>query len=166
MSVETLRAVNGIGAKARVPVGHTLLVPAQRPTEEAEATLDRAVFTTVPQGRTFYYRVNRGETLTGIANRYDVSVEDLKRWNGLSGNAVATGQRLRITSDLAPNAATAKRATGKAPAPTKARVATKPALGKPAAKSAAKAPAKAPVKEAAKAKGATRSVASVAASGG
>jgi membrane-bound lytic murein transglycosylase D len=166
MSAETLRAVNGIGAKARVPVGHTLLVPAQRPTEEAEATLDRAVFTTVPQGRTFYYRVNRGETLTGIANRYDVSVDDLKRWNGLSGNAVATGQRLRITSDLAPNAATAKRATGKAPAPAKARVATKPPPGKPVAKSAAKSAAKAPAKEAAKAKGATRSVASVAASGG
>ncbi|MEO6564786.1 MAG: transglycosylase SLT domain-containing protein, partial [Casimicrobiaceae bacterium] len=30
MSVETLRAVNGLGARARVPDGHTLLVPAQR----------------------------------------------------------------------------------------------------------------------------------------
>ena len=32
MSVDALRAVNGIGAKAKVPVGHALLVPAQGPT--------------------------------------------------------------------------------------------------------------------------------------
>ena len=35
MSVETLRAVNGIGAKARVPAGHTLLVPSQSASTEA-----------------------------------------------------------------------------------------------------------------------------------
>ncbi len=32
---------------------------------ESEASLTSAVFTTVPQGRTFYYRVNRGDTLDG-----------------------------------------------------------------------------------------------------
>ena len=40
MSVETLRAVNGIGAKSHVPAGHPLLVPAQRPSSEAADTLD------------------------------------------------------------------------------------------------------------------------------
>jgi membrane-bound lytic murein transglycosylase D len=117
MSVETLRAVNGIGAKARVPVGHALLVPSQRPTSEAAATLTQAAFTqavitTVPQGRTFYYRVNRGDTLAGIAARYAVSAHDLRRWNNLGRKDIRAGQSLRITSDLAPNAASAKRATG------------------------------------------------------
>src|SRR5437660_1078994 len=32
MSAETLKSVNGIGPRARVPVGHTLLVPAQPPS--------------------------------------------------------------------------------------------------------------------------------------
>jgi len=112
MSVETLRAVNGIGAKAHVPVGHTLLVPSQGPSHESAETLTSAVFTTVPQGRTFYYRVNRGDTLAAIATRYDVSTADLRRWNNMGQNALTAGQQLRVTSDLAPNAASAKRARG------------------------------------------------------
>jgi membrane-bound lytic murein transglycosylase D len=124
----------------------------------------------VPQGRTFYYRVNRGDTLAGIATRYDVSVQDLKRWNGLSGNAVAAGQRLRITSDLAPNAATAKRATGKAPPPAQARTATKtqrPAKTQASTKAPqGKSAAKAGTKSTAKAKGASRSVVAGNLSGG
>ena len=117
MSVETLRAVNGIGPKAKVPVGHTLLVPSQRPTPEGAATLTQAAFTqpvitTVPQGRTFYYRVSRGDTLERIAARYAVSAQDLRRWNNLGQKNIQAGQSLRITSDLAPNAASAKRATG------------------------------------------------------
>jgi LysM repeat protein len=112
MWAETLLAVNGIGAKARVPVGHTLLVPSQSPGAGTDLALKQAVFTTVPQGRTFYYRVNRGDTLTGIAARYAVSPADLRRWNDLHQNTVKIGTRLRITSDLAPNAATSKRATG------------------------------------------------------
>ncbi len=112
MSVETLRAVNGIGAKARVPAGHMLLVPSQRPSQESADTLTNAVFTTVPQGRTFYYRVNRGDTLANIAVRYDVTPQDLRRWNNLGQNAIKAGQQLRVTSDLAPNAVRARRASG------------------------------------------------------
>jgi membrane-bound lytic murein transglycosylase D len=87
MPVETLRAVNGIAANVRVPSGHTLLIPAQRVTHESAETLTQAVFTqplpprpvvtTVPQGRTFYYRVNRGDTLVGIASRFAVSPREL-----------------------------------------------------------------------------------------
>jgi membrane-bound lytic murein transglycosylase D len=111
--VESLRAVNGLGTKAKVPPGHTLLVPSARPSSEAELGLAQAVFTTVPQGRTFYYRVNRGDTLARIASRYDVSVQDIRRWNGLTQSTVVAGQSLRITSDSAPNVGKAKRATGR-----------------------------------------------------
>ena len=113
MPVESLRAVNGLGTRAKVPAGHTLLVPSTRPSSEAEVGLAQAVFTTVPQGRTFYYRVSRGDTLAQIATRYDVSVQDIRRWNGLAQDAVAPGQSLRITSDRAPNVGKAKRATGR-----------------------------------------------------
>ena len=116
MEPDTLRAVNGIGANARVPAGHVLLVPSQQPTPTSADTLKSAVFTTVPQGRTFYYRVNRGDTLPAIAARYAVGPEELRRWNNLTQNRIYVGQRLRITSDLAPNAGTAKRATGAKPA--------------------------------------------------
>ena len=115
LEVGTLRAVNGIGSKARVPVGHTLLVPTQGPTAAAADTLSKAVFTTVPQGRTFYYRVQRGDTISSIAARYAVTAADIKRWNGLAQNSVAAGKTLRITSDLAPSAGKAKRAAGTQP---------------------------------------------------
>jgi membrane-bound lytic murein transglycosylase D len=133
MEVDVLRAVNGIGAKAKVPAGHALLVPTQGPAGAAAETLGQTVFTTVPQGRTFYYRVNRGDTLAGIAARYAVAPADLRRWNGLGQNqsVVAAGQTLRITSDFAPSASKGKRAGGarvsKAAAKTKGP-AVKPAV--------------------------------------
>ena len=132
MSVEALRAVNGIGARSKVPVGHALLVTLQGPAEAAADTLSSAVFTTVPQGRTFYYRVNRGDTLAGIAARYAVTGQDLRRWNGLSQEGVNVGQTLRITSDLAPNAGRGKRAAGKKVSTASAKA--KPKTVKPAAK--------------------------------
>ena len=132
LEVEALRAVNGIGAKAKVPVGHALLVPTQGPAEAAADTLSQAVFTTVPQGRTFYYRVNRGDTLASIAGRYAVTEPDLRRWNAIAPKGITAGQTLRITSDLAPNAGKSKRAAGKMAPPAKAK--TKPRTSKPAAK--------------------------------
>ena len=131
MEVEALRAVNGLGAKAKVPVGHTLLVPTQGPADVAAETLSKAVFTTVPQGRTFYYRVQRGDSLPSIAARYGVTAADIRRWNNLVQNSVTTGNTLRISSDLAPSAGKVKRAGGNPPkrasAPPAKRVVVAPA---------------------------------------
>jgi membrane-bound lytic murein transglycosylase D len=106
LSVETLRAINGIGPRARVVRGHALLVPAERPTLAADASLEKAVFTVVPQGRTFYHTVRRGETLTSIAGRYGVSAAELREWNGLSQSALTAGRQLRVTSDVVRSAST------------------------------------------------------------
>jgi membrane-bound lytic murein transglycosylase D len=103
MSIETLRSVNGIGARQTVPSGYALLVPMQRPTAEAARSLEDAVFTTVPAGRTFFYTVHRGDTLGRIAARYGVTAHDLRRWNHLAGDSVRAGQKLRVTSDVAPS---------------------------------------------------------------
>ncbi len=100
MSIETLRSVNGIGPRETVPTGYALLVPMQRPTAEAAASLEDAVFTTVPMNRTFYYTVRRGDTLTEVAAHYGVTVSDLRRWNHLTRETVRTGQKLRVTSDV------------------------------------------------------------------
>lgn len=141
MEVEALRAVNGIGAKAKVPVGHALLVPSQGSPEAAVDTLSHAVFTTVPQGRTFQYRVNRGDSLAGIAHRYGVTPQDLKRWNGITNNGIAPGRMLRITSDLAPRSGNAKPLVAKRPASVAAKPITRTAklitrTAKPAARRA------------------------------
>ena len=100
MSVDTLRAINGMTARTRPPRGHLLLVPAQRPSAAADASLEKAVFTAVPQGRTSFHTVRRGETLFRIAERYGVTASELREWNGLAQNAIAVGQQLRVTSDV------------------------------------------------------------------
>jgi membrane-bound lytic murein transglycosylase D len=147
MPVESLRAVNGIGPRSKVPAGHLLLVPAAQPTEADADALTHAVFTTVPQGRTFYYRVKRGDTLAGVADRYGVSTRDIKGWNGLAKDTLQSGQTLRITSDYAPNVAKSKRAAGKRVVSSRAKsgpAAVKPSTAKPAAaKSSAGAKARA-----------------------
>lgn len=43
-----------------------------------------------------YYKVKRGDNLGDIAKRNDVAVSDLKKWNRLKGNSVATGKSLKI----------------------------------------------------------------------
>ncbi|NBS26663.1 MAG: LysM peptidoglycan-binding domain-containing protein, partial [Gammaproteobacteria bacterium] len=42
------------------------------------------------------YRVQRGDNLSIIARRFGVSVENIKRWNGLNGNLIYPGQDLSI----------------------------------------------------------------------
>lgn len=42
------------------------------------------------------YRVRRGDTLSVIASRYHVSVQDLRRWNHLRGSTIVAGQTLRL----------------------------------------------------------------------
>jgi membrane-bound lytic murein transglycosylase D len=42
------------------------------------------------------YRVKSGDVLGGIAIRYNVRVNDIRRWNNLSSNTIRTGQRLNI----------------------------------------------------------------------
>lgn len=46
--------------------------------------------------RTTMHRVRKGETLGKIANRYRVSVQDLKVWNKLKNNTIVPGQGLRV----------------------------------------------------------------------
>jgi len=45
-----------------------------------------------------YHRVKRGETLSTIAQRYKMSVAELKRINNLRNNKIRVGQKLLVTS--------------------------------------------------------------------
>lgn len=45
---------------------------------------------------TSYHKVNSGDTLFALAGKYNTSVPELKRVNGLSGDSIRTGQSLRI----------------------------------------------------------------------
>jgi membrane-bound lytic murein transglycosylase D len=79
VTLTALESANHLQANAELPSGFLLNVPAA----PAPAKL-------------VHYRVQRGDTLAGIADRYDVTVEDLRRWNHIRGNQAARGSSLRI----------------------------------------------------------------------
>src|SRR5271170_3136318 len=79
VTVAGIESANHLEAHAVVPSGSMLNVPAAPPTV-----------------RLVHYRVVRGDTLEGIAERFDVSVAQLKRWNNIGGASVPRGSRLKI----------------------------------------------------------------------
>lgn len=54
------------------------------------------------------YKVQKGDNLGAIADRYNVNISDLKKWNNLKSNAVALGRTLKIKSDFDPLAKNTK----------------------------------------------------------
>ena len=47
--------------------------------------------------KSFFYTVEKGDTLNRIATRYNVSVDDLVRWNRIKNQRLLiVGQRLKI----------------------------------------------------------------------
>ncbi|MGA9636916.1 LysM peptidoglycan-binding domain-containing protein [Flavobacterium sp.] len=47
---------------------------------------------------TLIYKIQQGDNLSVIANKYDVSIEDLKKWNNLQSNSIAYGENLKISA--------------------------------------------------------------------
>ena len=138
--------MNGITAKSKVGPGLQVLVPVKGGAVSAEPlpTLFQPPAATVParaqpQTREVFHTVQKGDTLPTIAQRYSVSVEDLRRWNQIG--RLAAGQKLKIEVKApAPRASSAagpkharkaqpKRAAGKRAATTQ-RAQTKPAAKK------------------------------------
>lgn len=46
-----------------------------------------------------FYKVRKGDNLGAIADKYNVNISDLKKWNNLKSNAVAFGRTLKIKSE-------------------------------------------------------------------
>jgi membrane-bound lytic murein transglycosylase D len=86
VTVAGIEAANHLEAHAVVPAGFMLNVPAAPPAV-----------------RLVHYRVVRGDTLEGIAERFDVSVSQLKRWNNIHGASVPRGSRLKIYAGGSPD---------------------------------------------------------------
>lgn len=87
VTLSALETANHLDSHATVPSGFLLTVPAPPP----------------PSHLLVHYRVQRGDTLAGIADRFDVTVAQLKRWNHIYGSHVPRGTRLRIYAGATPD---------------------------------------------------------------
>lgn len=81
MSLADLAALNQISTNTGLRIGQTLKIPAG---------------STIPDS----YTVQSGDTLTAIANRYNLSLEQIASLNGISRTAgLRTGQRLKLSGE-------------------------------------------------------------------
>ncbi|REJ09646.1 3D domain-containing protein [Halobacillus trueperi] len=64
----------------------------------ATVALTGAFATTVSAHET-EYKIDKGDTLWGISQKYDVSVQDLKTWNGLNSNLIYPNQTLKVANE-------------------------------------------------------------------
>ncbi len=84
VSVEELARVNHLKADETLESVDALVIPAAP--------------VAAPRRRTIFYRAHRGDTLVTIADRFGVSLSDLRRWNHVSGTRVTSGERIRVTA--------------------------------------------------------------------
>jgi membrane-bound lytic murein transglycosylase D len=95
VSVADLRATNPRIQPRRMQIGQRVVVP-KAPSVRRGLAGGR---TATPQGdeKLVVYRVQSGDTLTAIAARHRVGVNDLLRWNSLSlSTVIHPGDQVRI----------------------------------------------------------------------
>lgn len=89
VSVASIRSVNGLNGST-IMEGQTLRIPNGTSVPKTSTEKRRGSIS---------HRVRRGETLWKIASIYDVSVNDIKRWNNLKTNRLVAGEKLSINVD-------------------------------------------------------------------
>jgi membrane-bound lytic murein transglycosylase D len=113
-----LAAANQLRASDSIEGVEALLVPTPPTAEPAHTRL---------------YTVRKGDTLVTIADRFGVSLNELRLWNKIPGIRVQPGQRLRVAeSATAPHAAAhARHHTGAQAAPANDATEKSPSSGAP-----------------------------------
>ena len=82
VTAAAISEANNMDGHAALDVGEKLIIPAAPPAES--------------KSRLVRYRVRRGDTLGGIADRFSVPTESVRRWNHMKTNHVSRGMVLRI----------------------------------------------------------------------
>ncbi|MGY6557717.1 MAG: LysM peptidoglycan-binding domain-containing protein [Nitritalea sp.] len=97
--VAPIRQVEETTAEVRSSTRGARRAEAQTPVVREEGAAPTAA---TSAGGWRVHQVKQGETLFSIASRYDIKVDDLIRWNGLSSNNLASGQELRVGREALP----------------------------------------------------------------
>lgn len=122
---QVLREVNNLPANVRIRSGSTLLVPRVGDVAEQSITrevADRAVLhyeSLPPPEQRMVVRVVKNDTLYGLAKRYNVTVAQIKGWNGLKMDRLRLGQTLEIFVPTRGGTRTKATAIAKKKAPAK-----------------------------------------------
>ena len=97
LTLEKLKTVNGLSARARISTNETLLVPVSEVSSDEEFQpfnmhLQADSLNTVASEG---FAVREGDTLNKLSHRYHVSIETLRDWNA-DWKHIKPGQRLHV----------------------------------------------------------------------
>ncbi|MGG1397368.1 LysM peptidoglycan-binding domain-containing protein [Bacillus salipaludis] len=107
-SVHTLMALNGLKSDS-LQINQKLKLPNTKAKTTTVTKTSSPVKT---------YTVKSGDALIKIANKYDVSVGDIKLWNGLDSTIIYPGQVLKVAGTGSSGATFTTEAVAKKPATT------------------------------------------------
>ena len=82
VTVNELKAANNLTSNS-LSIGQLLYIPKEE-TETVETKI---------------YTVKSGDTLYGIANKYNLTVDELKKLNNLTSNSLSIGQKLNVSKE-------------------------------------------------------------------
>ncbi len=63
------------------------------------SNLSNSTISTISSNTSNFHIVEKGQTLYSLAKQYNLSVSQLKSYNGLSSNLIKVGQQLKLSSD-------------------------------------------------------------------
>jgi len=92
VTVTELSEINTIDANHPIKINQEIKIPLSKNTNVAPNQ------TQLVDGQVVVHEVQGGETLFFIANKYDVTVEELMEWNGKKAYDLKVGERLKIQS--------------------------------------------------------------------
>lgn len=96
VSVAEIKKWNGLKGNS-IAAGKTLKI------FSSSSSSSYGDITTKNSSNLTYYKVNPGETIGQIAEKFKVKISDIQNWNNLSGNKIIAGSRLKIYSNASVN---------------------------------------------------------------
>jgi membrane-bound lytic murein transglycosylase D len=98
VSTKELASLNNLDKRERIAIGTELLIPGRTlAARESSPKAQRATSGESPtDGEFVFHTVRRGESLWSISEQYDVTVQDIFKWNGMKRSRIFPGKKLRI----------------------------------------------------------------------
>ena len=95
VTVDRILALNGLQADWPLSIGQTLVISPGNVTPSP--TLSNIQKLTPEADGSYYHTIQSGESLSSIANLYEIQLTDLMNWNGLNNNStIFAGQKLLL----------------------------------------------------------------------
>ncbi len=96
ISVNDLKSWNHI-TDNNILVGKKLIISRKEITASNDAVAETSAKKAAEQKRIQHYYVRKGDSLFSIAKKYPgVTISDIKKWNGIRGNTLKPGMKLKI----------------------------------------------------------------------